>query len=430
MICFARDEYSDSRPRRILECLVVTLCLLKTAWAEEGSAACRTCHVEQVKELDGSVHRAVPCQDCHGGDPSYTIGDDELGVFLKRSRESRPLFDHGPSFSVRPVRPDVPGLCGGCHAEVELMNPYGLRTDQLSRYWTSGHGKILKNTGYHRVTVCVDCHGSHYVIPAHEPGSKTHALNVPDTCGECHATAQLMAEFNLPVDVVREYRESVQGQLLLEEGDTGAPTCATCHGNHSAMPPGFAEVGAVCGQCHQHAATTFATSVHAMQEEHKGCVECHGGGEGRTFHLIERITRAPGAMIERYAHLLASNAAPTPEEVTKNIHPEAREIMIRALPTCHECHEEPDDDESLAKIFDLLNEITGAERHYVRTARRLDDVGQGILLVDNQRFRFEDAKTLLIELAPLQHTLDNATVATVTRQPSAIREGWGRIMLK
>jgi hypothetical protein len=37
-------------------------------------------------------------------------------------------------------------------------------------------------------------------------------------------------------------------------------------------------------------------------------------------------------------------------------------------------------------------------------------MGQGVLLVDNQRFKFEDAKTHLIELAPLQHTLDNSLV--------------------
>jgi len=169
-------------------------------------------------------------------------------------------------------------------------------------------------------------------------------------------------------------------------------------------------VRAVCGQCHQHAAKNFATSIHATQEEHKGCVQCHGGGENRHFHLIERITKPSGVMIQRYAHLLASDDNPTPEQITAAIHPDPREIINRALPTCMECHEDIEEDESLPKLFHLLDDIDKAEQYYVETGNRLDQVGQGVLLVDNQRFKFQDAKTHLIALAPLQHTLDNTIV--------------------
>jgi hypothetical protein len=235
-------------------------------------------------------------------------------------------------------------------------------------------------------------------------------LNIPDTCSTCHADTALMKVFDLPVEVVDEYYQSVHGRLLFEQHDTGSPTCATCHGNHSAMPPGFATVGAVCGQCHLHASKSFATSIHASQPEHKGCVQCHGGGEGRHFHLIERITRPSGLLIQRYMHLLEREPQPTAEEVTESIHPGPKQIINRALPTCLECHEELDEDESLPKLFELLDAIAAAEQKYVETGRRLAEVGQGVLLVDRQRFLFEDAKTHLIELAPLQHTLDNEKV--------------------
>jgi chemotaxis protein histidine kinase CheA len=109
--------------------------------------------------------------------------------------------------------------------------------------------------------------------------------------------------------------------------------------------------------------------------------------------------------------LLASEPSPTPQQVTEAINPDPRKIMEGALPTCMECHEDVEDDESLSKLFELLDEIAAAERRYVETANRLDEVGQGVLLVDNQRFKFEDAKTHLIELAPLQHALDNSVVA-------------------
>jgi len=290
------------------------------------------------------------------------------------------------------------------------MNPYGIRTDQLARYWTSGHGKTLKSKGDDRVAVCIDCHSAHEVLSGKEPESHTHPLHVPDTCGTCHANAKLMAEFNLPAEVVDEYRHSVHGRSLLEQGDSGAPTCATCHGNHSAVPPGFATVGAVCGQCHQHASDNFATSIHATQAGFKGCVQCHGGGEGRHYHRIEKITKSTGVMIERYTNLLRSGTKPTSVEVAKAIHPDPKQLINQVLPTCTECHEELSGDKSLQKLFGLLDTIADAERYYVQSAHHLDQVGQGVLLVDNQRFEFEEAKTHLIALAPLQHTLNNATV--------------------
>jgi hypothetical protein len=300
------------------------------------------------------------------------------------------------------------------------MNAYGIRTDQLARYWTSGHGEALASQGDERVAVCIDCHGSHDVLPARDTQSRTHPFNVPDTCAACHANAELMADYDLPVEVVDEYRASVHGQMLLDRKDAGAPTCATCHGNHSASPPGFSTVGTVCGMCHQHVNENFSTSMHATLEDHKGCVQCHGGGEGRHFHLIERITKPTGLLIQRYAHLLESVSEPTPEQIAEAIHPDPKQIINRALPTCLECHEELDEDESLPKLFELLDEIAAAERIYVETAQRLETIGQGVLLVDRQRFRLEDARTHLIALAPIQHTLSNDVVSTEVEKLDAI----------
>lgn len=376
-----------------------------------AEATCETCHHAQAGELSASVHAALGCRECHQGQPVYEVDDAVLRRYLDGASGSRPAFDHGNAFAGKPSRTEVPERCGTCHADVARMNPYGLRTDQLARYWTSNHGRRLKEEGDERVAVCIDCHGSHRVQAGSEPTSSTHPLNVPATCATCHADAGLMRDYDLPVEVVDEYRRSVHGQLLLERGDTGAPTCATCHGNHSAMPPGFATVGAVCGKCHQAAAANFAQSVHSTVAFHKGCVQCHGGGEDRQFHLIERITNPGGILIQRYEHLLQTEPEPTAEEIAEAIHADPKEIMTRALPTCYECHDELEFDEGLQKLFALLDQIAVAERTYVQTGRRLDEVGKGVVLVERQRFLFEDAKTHLIELAPLQHTLDNDKVA-------------------
>lgn len=311
------------------------------------------------------------------------------------------------------------------------MNPFGLRTDQLAAYWTSGHGKALKERGETRVAVCVDCHGAHDILKPNEATSKTNPLHVPDTCATCHADAKLMAEFGLPVQLVDEYRQSVHGQLLLVQGDKGAPTCATCHGNHAAAPPGFASVGSVCGQCHQHASQHFANSIHAQQESFHGCVQCHGGGPEAHFHHIERITKPAGVLIQRYTHLLTSEPAPTAAEVAEALHPDPKEIMTRALPGCTDCHEELANDESLKKLFHLIATISEAENKYVQTARQLDQVGRGVLLVDQQRFKFETATTHLIALAPLQHALNNdllsAKVAELNKVCDDVRSDLTRL---
>lgn len=419
--CFEKTITGMSRDT-VIAALALAALLSSASYAQDGSATCVTCHAVEAAQLAKSTHAALGCQECHGGADAYAVAPADLASFAKRGAGagSEVAFDHGASFLGKPSRFEIPERCGSCHADVVRMNPYGLPTDQLARYLTSGHGKTLAQGKDARVAVCVDCHGVHDILPGREPASRTHPLNVPDTCSRCHADEALMGDYDLSVAVVDEYRRSVHGRLLFEQQDTGAPTCATCHGNHAAIPPGFSSVGAVCGRCHLHATANFATSVHAEQEEHKGCVQCHGGGEGRHFHLIERITKPTGLLLQRYAHLLAADPNATPEQITEAIHPDPKAIITRALPTCMDCHDDFEDDESLPKLFELLDEIAAAERTYVRLAKRLDEVEQGVLLVDSQRFKFEEARTHLVELAPLQHTLDNDKVAAKVAELSEV----------
>ncbi len=393
-----------------IACAIAGLSAVAAPGTRAELVDCSACHADQHGLLSNSVHVTIRCQECHGGYESYSLAADQMAPYAQPPGR-RPAFEHGQPFLGKPDRAEVPQLCGECHANIARMNPYGIRTDQLAAYWTSVHGKTLKEKGETRVAICTDCHGSHDVMKPNEQTSKTNPLNVPATCGKCHADVGLMAQFGVPVEVVDEYRRSVHGNLLLQRGDTGAPTCATCHGNHAATPPGFASVGAVCGKCHQGAASYFAASIHASQTEFHGCVQCHGGGPNAHFHLIERITKPTGVLIERYAHLLESESNPSAERVAETLHSDPKEIMDRALPGCLDCHEEPAEDAGVRKFFGLLDSIASAERKYVETATQLDQVGRGVLLVEDERFKFEDAKTHLIALAPLQHSLDPDLVA-------------------
>ena len=410
-------EGIEQRPLRrtfaiVTATLVLTL-LPRAGRGENEPWTCTSCHADKASLLAESVHKTVNCQECHAGGDTYSLTPEQVAAYQPATPAgaTRPPFDHGPDFAGKAQRADVPQLCGGCHADVQRMNPYGIRTDQLAAYWTSGHGRALREDGEDRVAVCIDCHGSHDILPPGEPASKTNPLNVVGTCAVCHSDADLMADFDLPVEIIDEYSRSVHGELLLVQGDTGAPNCATCHGNHAAVPPGFATVGAVCGRCHQHAAKYFSTSIHAEEEDFNGCIQCHGGGPDGHSHRIERITKSTTLLAQRRAFVLASDQPVARSEIVTAIHPEPRELIAKVMPTCTECHDEPGEDESLQRLTELLVEISGAELEYLETAIHLDRVGQGILLVDNQRFKLDDAKTMLIGLAPLQHTLDNELVS-------------------
>ena len=88
-------------------------------------------------------------------------------------------------------RKQVPQLCSKCHSDATYMRQYNpsLRTDQLSQYLTSVHGKRLA-AGDAKVAVCTDCHSVHGIRPASDTRSTIHPLNIAETCSRCHSGPQ------------------------------------------------------------------------------------------------------------------------------------------------------------------------------------------------------------------------------------------------
>ncbi len=390
-------------------------------------AICADCHPTQGQQFSNSLHARADydCRTCHGGERLYQVSESlvEQYVQAQGSDLAAPPFEHGRSFTGKPRRADVPERCGHCHADVEVMNPYGLRTDQLARYETSGHGKRLRTKDDDRVAVCIDCHGTHDVVGAKDPKSPIHPLHVPDTCGRCHEDAVLMAEFGLSSQVVRQFKQSVHGQGLLEARDESMPTCATCHGNHGARPPGVADVGHVCAQCHQQTEEYFQQSVHAKFPNFPVCVGCHSPNPDLSDHRILSVTRPPEALAEAYTELLTrlsdrnASRAEIGEALHAAIEKDDRDAPVRLGQICQRCHVagnlrghrmffEDVDREAVAAGAELEQVIQNAEARYARTSWRVDRVARGVLLVEQEAFSLEQARTHLISLAAVQHTLD------------------------
>jgi hypothetical protein len=408
--------------------------------------ACIDCHLREGKAFSESVHVSVDnldCRTCHGGEKRYSV---ETGIVEQlRQVASRPAdsglgddasrFDHGSAFRGKPTRRDIPQRCGTCHADVTAMNPYGLATDQLAQYRTSGHGRALYQRQDERVAVCTDCHGTHNVMKADDPASPVHAKNVPDTCGRCHEDASLMGPSQLSTRVVAEYRRSVHGQGLLEQGDVGMPHCATCHGSHAAVPPGYRDVGHVCGRCHQQEEQHFLASPHAKFSMFPRCVGCHTPEGNARDHWIRRVAASPEVIRETYARLLDVHPGTRIDDPKTQAAFEARrEPPVQQYETiCLRCHHprvrsahraffselDAQAAQSGATLYQLVRQ---AELSYAAATERVERVGRGVLLVTDEALLAEEMRTKLVSLAPIQHALNEEKLTQAVEELNARAE--------
>lgn len=248
--------------------------------AQEGTDSCISCHEmlpgrlgEPVEAFAEDVHSKAGfgCAACHGGDPTI---------------QGPAAMDEAKGYIGRPSAVQVPDVCGRCHSNAGFMRQYNpaLRVDQVAEYVTSVHGQRLLGAADTAVATCASCHGAHGIRPNSDPRSSVHPLRVADTCEGCHSDPAHMEPYGIPTDQGEEYRRSIHWETMVEGGDTSAPTCNDCHGNHGAAPPGISWVGNVCGQCHVVMADYFAASHHSETFTMlgvPGCALCHQNHEIR-----------------------------------------------------------------------------------------------------------------------------------------------------
>ncbi len=272
----------------LLTSFAVLLLLVPSAQATPAAPppedTCRKCHAalegplgDPARQFSEDIHaaRGLSCADCHGGN--------------RREEDPAKAMDRKQGFLGVPKHTEIPQLCARCHSDGAFMRAYNpsLRTDQLAQYKTSVHGQRLSR-GDLRVAVCSSCHGVHNISPASSQLSSVHPLQIPATCGRCHATAETMKPYNVPTNQLADYRAGVHYQKLTG-GDLSAPTCATCHGNHGAAPPGVASVERVCGTCHVFQEQLFDQSPHKAPwgaAKVAACLTCHSN------HRVEHTSDA------------------------------------------------------------------------------------------------------------------------------------------
>jgi hypothetical protein len=219
----------------------------------------------QLFEHDIHKVRGLSCIDCHGGDA--TQADKVAAKAASRG------------YIGKPTPMQIPAFCGKCHSDAALMKNFNpsLRVDQVQEYDTSVHGRRLKG-GDMKVATCVSCHGIHGIREPDDPQSSVFALNVAETCAQCHANPEHMQGYQIPHDQFAKYKTSAHATALYEKRDLSAPTCNDCHGNHGAVPPGLTSVANVCGQCHGRQSELFQKSPHKEpfdRLQSGECIRCH-----------------------------------------------------------------------------------------------------------------------------------------------------------
>ncbi len=208
-------------------------------------------HAESLKK-DG---KGATCVDCHG---SHTI--------LPASDPSSPVN-----------RANIVATCGKCHSKVER------------HYLNSSHGLAYKE-GIAVAPVCTDCHKEHSITSISSPESPVRRQNEPETCLKCHLENKEVLKL---VGVSPAFLQSIEYSVhlvALAKGDLKAATCSDCHGNHDMLPPGNPaskvfrnNIPNTCGQpgCHTNIKKRYFDGIHGQSlldgnSNAPVCTDCHG----------------------------------------------------------------------------------------------------------------------------------------------------------
>ncbi len=127
---------------------------------ENVNATCGKCHLMMAEKFKYSIHgkmlaagdpKVPVCSSCHEAHATQRAAD---GVFDVAAVEA----------------------CTKCHPE------------QAKTFNDTYHGQV-SGLGYYEVAQCDDCHGSHTILPASDPGSLISKENLVKTCAACHPGA-------------------------------------------------------------------------------------------------------------------------------------------------------------------------------------------------------------------------------------------------
>lgn len=132
----------------------------RTEWHATVPSVCgEKCHSDELDEYNESAHgqalqekndkKVAVCIDCHTAHDIANTSTENFKTGITKG-------------------------CGNCHEE------------RFESYKGTYHGQV-NTLGYGYTAKCYDCHGSHGILKASDPGSKVHPDNLLKTCKQCHS---------------------------------------------------------------------------------------------------------------------------------------------------------------------------------------------------------------------------------------------------
>jgi len=281
------------------------------------------------------------CLTCHG----------DAGAV--REKEKTPVFVDEKVFAGS-VHGAAGMACTDCHADLAAAEfPHAeklARVDcspchdqQAGDYAKSFHAASHARNPASRAARCVDCHGSHGILPSKDPNAPTSHFKLPGTCLRCHGDPAIYKKAHrLKGNDPAHFADSIHGKALLKAGLTVAPNCATCHGYHEIRTPRDAgstvnrvRVPATCGACHAGILSLFEQGVHG-QALKKGnpnapvCIDCHSAHEviaTETARWRLDVIKECGTCHESLIH-----------SYRDTYHGQVTELGFTRVATCADCH--------------------------------------------------------------------------------------------
>lgn len=315
------------------------------------TAVCTNCHtphnVLPHTDAKSSIHRdniAKTCMQCH-----TQIEQVHLKVIRGELWETQPhlipacIDCHSPHKIRRVFYTDTMNdkFCMTCHSKPDLVREKDGHVDTLFVY----KDELLNSAHANRIE-CVKCHTN--VSHLKNPVCKDSG---PVDCSNCHA------------EPASQYQVSIHGKLLAQ-GDSNAPACRDCHGEHlikskdDITSPIFSRnIPQLCGNCHrdgEQAAVRYlgdekdiikhyTMSIHGKGLLESGlvvtavCTNCH------TAHLTFPA-KDPRSSVnpENISETCGNCHLGIYEKFKTSIHSPVTNKTDKKLPTCHDCHQAHD----------------------------------------------------------------------------------------
>jgi predicted CXXCH cytochrome family protein len=294
---------------------------------------------------------------------------------------------------------------------------------------------------------------------------------IPEFCGGCHSDPGAMRRFDpsLPTDQYAKYRESMHGKKLLEQGDSKAAQCVSCHGVHgirgsnsprSSVHPKM--IPYTCGRCHADSEymklyvgsngerlptnqlEEFERSVHGralLDRSDLGapaCNDCHGNHAAMPPEVssVAQVCRTchagNGELFDGSKHKEAFELHEWPEcEVCHGNHEIARTddsmLSEQSDSLCYECHREHAQDNPectrVAKYF--YTTITAVASESESLAELVHELAEKGLDVDPLSETVEELEDILRQSRSGIHAFDRGEFEKVERRGrEALEEGW------